>query len=117
MEECMDFNYAEGGTHLGAYYPSLKPVPEAIRFTDGSYFHYEPGNGTRYEVIFTKFDAEHEKGQVVMTVVCPRRTAMFVDREMGMYSLGYMQEKLVGMYNGDCYALIPLINHYLKENK
>lgn len=117
----MDFNYEKGGEDCGCYYPPLKPVLDAIRFESGwkdhSYFHYEPGNGTRYEVIFTRFRTEYVEGdRTVMTVICPRNAAMIVSGELGMYSLTYMQEKLK-ILEGDCYALIPLVNHYLKENK
>lgn len=112
----MDFDYEKGGEEWGTYYPPLKaPWRGGIVFSDGTYFHYEPGNGTRYEVLFTRFDTEYEKNRVAMTVLCPRNAAMIIPDELGLHSLGYMQEKLK-MLEGDCYALIPLVNQYLKEN-
>lgn len=116
----MNFDYQKGGEDCGKYFPALKLVHDAtVASADckSVYYHYEPGNMTRYEVIFTRFNTKYETNKVVMTVFCPRNTSMVLPGdEMGMYSINYMQDKL-GMSEGDCYALIQLINHYLKATK
>jgi hypothetical protein len=97
------------------FYPALKPVAASISrgHTAESYSCvYQPGNGTRYEVVFSEFDIGNGP-ETVMTIVNMRK-AMIIPSQMGMHSLGYMQEKL-GLGEGDCYALIQLINDYLNE--
>lgn len=97
------------------FFPALKPVSAASTraHVDESYSCvYQPGNGTRYEVVFSKFN-NGLGPEIVMTIVNMRK-AMIIPSQMGMHSLGYMQEKL-GLGEGDCYALIPLINSYLEE--
>lgn len=109
----MDFsvNRIEGDR----FYPALKTVSEAstrLHVAESVSCVYQPGNGTRYEVVFSKFD--HGYGpETVMTIINMRK-AMIIPSAMGMHSLGYMQEKL-GLGEGDCYALIPLINSYLED--
>mgnify|MGYP005831235951 CR=1 FL=1 len=115
----MEFDYEKGGEEFGVYYPPLKPVAKAIKFSsvgpDSAYYHYEPGNGTRYEVVFVRhLNGYSEVEQVTMAVTCPRNAAMIVPEKLGMYSLGYMQEKLK-MLEGDCYALIPLVNYHMER--
>lgn len=114
-----EFNYQQGGNEYGKYYPALKPTELAIHCeAEGSstYYHYEPGNGTRYEVIFTEIELKEQFEKeliIVMTIIQPRRRSMITPSyNFHMKDLGYMMEKLE-MHEGDCYALIQLINIYL----
>jgi len=108
--------FKAGGVWQGMYYPKLKNVNEAtckrVAPHNADYFHYEPGNGTRYEVLFSTFN-DGWGSKTVMTLVNMRK-AMIISNEMSLVNIGYMQEKL-DLGEGDCYALIPLINHYLEE--
>jgi hypothetical protein len=97
------------------FYPALKSVAEASTRAHNANSYscvYQPGNGTRYEVVFSEFNNGNGP-EIVMTIVNMRK-AMIIPSQMGMHSLGYMQEKL-GLGEGDCYALIPLINDFLEE--
>ena len=108
--------FKAGGVWQGMYYPKLKNVNQAIcrriSPSDADYFHYEPGNGTRYDVLFSTYNDGYGQ-KTVMTLVNMRK-AMIISNEMSLVNIGYMQEKL-DLGEGDCYALIPLINHYLEE--
>ena len=108
--------FKAGGVWQGVYYPKLKPifaaVPSAVEAEFCSYFQYEPGNGTRYDVLFSTYNDGYGS-KTVMTLVNMRK-AMIISNEMSLVNIGYMQEKL-DLGEGDCYALIPLINHYLEE--
>ena len=112
-----DLNFETGGVYYDLYFPALKPVDRAIRkvrATDSSsFYHYEPGNGTRYEVIFTAYNAGFGP-EVVMTLVNFRKAMVITGPMFSPSQIGYMKEKL-DMGEGDCYALMPLINHYLEE--
>jgi hypothetical protein len=111
------FDFQKGGVIFRKYYPELKPIASALVHTSsgpnlGTYYHYEPGNMTRYEVIFTNFLDVYGETITLMSVVCPRNAAMILPKyKFEMYDLDYMQEKL-GMGEGDCYALIQLINYH-----
>jgi hypothetical protein len=97
------------------FFPALKHVSEAtsrVHVNESYSCVYQPGNGTRYEVVFSKFNNGNGP-EIVMTIVNMRK-AMIIPSQMGMHSLGYMQEKL-SLGEGDCYALIPLINDYLEN--
>ena len=115
MEE---FDFQRGGELHGKRYPKLKTLGESIVYVDPGidrvYYHYEPGNMTRYEVIFSELSVEYDdEPMTVMTVMCPRQRCMVIPHRMfHMYDLDYMMEKLE-MLEGDCYALIQLINHHL----
>lgn len=113
----MSFDFSKGGEINDMYFPALKPVDEAIKSsalpTHSSFFNYQPGNGTLYEVVFTTWSPRPGSTRTVMTLVNFRRS-MEVSGKMDLYSLGYMREKL-GFGEGDCYALIPLINRYFEE--
>ena len=112
----MDFDYSKGGVVFNKFYPGLRPIHEAVRkdvppfYT--AFYVYEPGNATRYEALFNTYDDGFGR-KTVLTLVNFRRS-MIITNEMSITSLDYMQEKL-GLGEGDCYALIPLINHYLEE--
>ena len=112
----MGFDYQSGGIFYDKYYPALRPVNQAIKklkTADFSAFYlYEPGNATRYEVLFTTYNDGYGP-KTVMTLINFRKS-MIITNEMSPTSLGYMQEKL-DLGEGDCYALIPLINQYLEE--
>lgn len=113
----MDFDYEKGGEMFGGYYPPLKPPLTAIKgFTlpvKSVFYIYEPGNGTHYEVLFTTYNNVYGR-ETVMTLVNFRKS-MVLPGPVEMHSLDYMQEKLQ-INEGDCYALIPLINQFFKEN-
>jgi len=114
----MDFDFSKGGEDFGRYYPALKPISEACKqFADNAYcsfYQYEPGNGTRYDVIFSRYPTKYGI-QTVMTIANMGKS-MILSGEVGMHSLGYMKEKL-NLGEGDCYALIPLINHFYEVQK
>lgn len=111
-----NIDFQAGHEFGGVYFPPLKPVDKACVDMDGVgecvYVRYEPGNGTRYEVVFSCYVTQ-DGGQVLMTIVNMGKS-MIIASKMGLYSLDYMHEKL-GLGLGDCYALIPLINRYLEE--
>lgn len=109
----------------GAYYPDLKTMDEAIRLeapTVGKFYHYEPGNGTRYEVFLSlrkDVGAEHEDylpkvGISIMNFNRPCSMIIPWKSSLQHYDIDYMCEKM-GILNGDAYALIPLINRFLSE--
>jgi hypothetical protein len=111
----MEFDYQKGGEEYGRYYPALKPIKESTMYvshvTPCSYYQYEPGNGTRYDVVFSEYPTKHGMQQL-MTIANMGRS-MILSGEVGMYSLSYMREKL-GLGEGDCYALLQLINWYMR---
>lgn len=108
--------FETGGEWMGKYYPKLKDVNEAIVKrrgpTNQDYFQYEPGNGTRYDVLFSTYNDGYGQ-KTVMTLVNMRK-AMILTQQMDLINMGYMKEKL-DLGEGDCYALIPLINFYFAE--
>ena len=112
----MDFNFQTGGVQNDVFYPALKPVGVAIKEQVGLlhavYYDYQPGNGTRYEVVFNSFKTEY--GRKTVMTVANFNCSMELNYPLGLVSIGYMKEKL-GLREGDCYALIPLINTFLEE--
>lgn len=116
-----NFDFQAGGVYGATYYPSLKSIGEALITNTGGggqayYYHYEPGNMTRYEVVFCEYTDTYDNQIVLMSIVNPRRATMMIPlvrHEWGLHDIAYMKEKL-GMGEGDCYALIPLINFHLK---
>lgn len=114
-----DMNFEKGGVHGGVHYPPLRPVELGAALRDmgeivhSAYYQYEPGNATRYDVIFTTYRARWGQ-QTVMTVVNMKKCMVIPERLEWSYQLGYMQEKLE-LGAGDCYALMPLVNAYLEE--
>ena len=108
----MDFNFEAGGVAFGGYFPALKNVNASIRRRKGDFFVYEPGNGTRYDVLFGVQDTGFGE-EVVMSVVNMRK-CMIISGQVGIQSMSYIQEKLE-LGAGDCYALIPLINFFIHE--
>lgn len=112
-----ELNFETGGVHNDLYFPPLKDADKAIVkvvVSDFSaFYHYEPGNGTRYEVVFSTYnDGFGEK--TVMTLVNFRKTMVLTSEMRWASQIGYMKEKL-GLGEGDCYALMPLINQYLED--
>lgn len=111
------FDFVQGGEFSGCYYPALKPMKDAIKFSyvdeHVGVYQYEPGNGTRYDVIINEVPTPYGM-QVVLTLVNFRKS-MIIPSPMGMHSLGYMVEKL-NINPGDCYALLPLINCWFSDN-
>jgi hypothetical protein len=107
--------FKDGGEWMGKYYPKLKDVNQAIlkRQTpsNSDFFVYEPGNGTHYEVLFSTYN--HYGQHTVMTIINMRKS-MILMQPMDLINIGYMREKL-DLGEGDCYALIPLINKYFEE--
>lgn len=120
MDTQIDFQ--KGGEYGGMYYPKLKPIGAAIVYASGGersyYYHYEPGNMTRYETLFTDVTTKYEGNMLVMTLICPRNTSMIIPNNghMDMYDIGYIMEK-TGLREGDAYALLQLINHHLGVRK
>ena len=112
----MAFDFQAGGEQYGVYFPALKTVGESIKSQVGLinsvFYDYQPGNGTRYEVLFNTFETKHGR-RTVMTLVGFRKS-MELSGSMGLHSIDYLREKL-GLGGGDCYALIPLINAYFEE--
>ena len=112
----MGFDFQSGGEEFGVYFPALKSVGEAIKSQAIDYssvfYDYQPGNGTRYEVLFNSFRTKYGR-RTVMTIV-NMNASMELNGELGIVSIGYMKEKL-GLLDGDCYALIQLVNSYLEE--
>jgi hypothetical protein len=107
-----EHDFEKGGVIFGKFFPGLKVPAVAVRVSkniESMYFDYEPGNMTRYQVLFSDLAGQ----RVVMTIVNMRK-AMELSGPMNETSIGYMEEKL-GLNAGDCYALIPLINHYFDE--
>lgn len=112
----MDTDFQKGGVLGGLYYPALQPINKAIKrgylTSDSTYYVYEPGNATKYEVIFTTYNDGYEL-KTVMTLANMGKS-MYIAGAMTLTALGYLEEKL-GLNKGDCYALIPLINHYMAD--
>ena len=112
----MGFDYQVGGEEYGVYYPALKPVDQAIKVQHGIinsvFYDYQPGNGTRYEVLFNSFETKYGR-RTVMTII-NMNASMELNGSLGIMSIGYMKEKL-GLLDGDCYAIIQLVNTYLEE--
>lgn len=111
----MPFDFEKGGERFGIYFRPLKPVVSAtvVRANaSGSFYHYEPGDGTRYDVLFSTYDTGYGL-QVVMTLV-NFNTSMIIPGRVDLIDLDYMHEK-IKITHGSCYALMPLINHYLNE--
>ncbi len=113
-----DLNFEKGCVWYDLRFPALRPVPKAIQKSSGDptycrYFDYEPGNATRYEVAFCTYPTGNGL-QTVMTIVNMHRSMVIPGRLEWSYQLGYMREKLE-LSDADCYALMPLINHYLEE--
>ena len=112
-----ELNFEKGGQHYGVYFPALRPAYAAIKgsgkFIHSAFYEYEPGNATRYEVAFNTID--HGYGpETVMTVVNFRKSMIVNGPMFSPSQIGYMKEKL-DIGEGDCYALMPLINHYFEE--
>ena len=87
-------------------------IKEQVGLLHAVYYDYQPGNGTRYEVLFNSFRTKYGR-RTVMTIV-NMNASMELNGELGIVSIGYMKEKL-GLLDGDCYALIQLANTYLEE--
>jgi hypothetical protein len=105
----------------GMWYPDLKPVDKAtVARLDGEsvMYHYEPGNGTRYEAVFARiYRTEQSKlyPRVILTICnFDRPCSMVVPdvQKLTENDLEYIREKM-GVLAGDAWALLHLINHYL----
>ena len=101
------------------YEPMSKTVPQSLKVIsdkgDIQVFDFQPGNGTRYVVSFTRIPrlAAEEMGarigdthMLVLHNIGSRRSAM-VGTETQFYDLN---EKL-GVGNADCLALLSLIRY------
>jgi hypothetical protein len=107
-----EHDFEKGGVIFGKFFPGLKLPSAAVsksKNVESVFYAYEPGNMTRYELLFSNLANQ----RVVMTIVNMRKS-MELSGPLNEYSIGYMTEKL-GLGEGDCYALIPLINHYFEE--
>lgn len=109
----------------GEWYPDLKSLNEGIKLQApvvGKFYHYEPGNGTRYEVFLSlrkDVGALHEDylPKVSISIMnFGRPCSMIIPWKSSLehYDIGYMCDKM-GILPGDAWALIPLINEFLKE--
>lgn len=103
------------------YVKSLKPVSQSIRHesqTVGRFYHYEPGNGTRYEV-FISFRGRMTTGdhypQLVVSIMnfdrpCSMTIPMF-DGYIDAHP-DYVCEKM-RVLPGDALAIVELVKHFL----
>ena len=112
-----DLDFENGSVQNGQYYPALRPMAKAIRRDSPpiytAAYEYEPGNATRYVVVFNTYDFGY--GQETVMTVANMNTSMIIPGPFfSPAQIGYMVEKLK-LLEGDCYALMPLINHYLEE--
>lgn len=106
------------------YYPQLKPLDQAVVACHpvlGEFYHYEPGNGTRYEVILTRRiarDPDYYPRVVVSIVNFGRGRSMVIPMGVPLdkHNISYMREKM-GILEGDAWALIPLINRFMEGIK
>ena len=116
MRESFDFQ--KGGVINEVYFRPLKSVADATvrheTMGDSEYYHYEPGDGTRYEVLFNTYNTGYEL-QTVMTLV-NFGTSMIIPFKLGLGDIGYMHEKLQ-ITSGSCYALIQLANAFFKKSR
>jgi hypothetical protein len=112
-----ELNFEKGSVQYGVHYPALKPVAAAIKregkFINTALYEYEPGNATRYVVLFATYNTGYGP-ETVMTVVNMNASMIIPGRFFSPSQIGYMKEKL-GILEGDCYALMPLVNAYLEE--
>ena len=112
-----DLNFETGSVQNGQYFPALRPMHAAITKDSPpvytAHYEYEPGNATRYVVVFNTYDTGYGP-ETVMTVVNMNAAMIIPGPFHSPSQIGYMQEKLK-LLEGDCYALMPLINHYLEE--
>lgn len=109
-----EFDFSKGGVIYGKFFPGIKHVSEAVKRTNVSEsvaYDYQPGNGTRYDVVFTTDAA----GETVMFLSNFRQGMIIPGPMYPDTSIGYMMEKMPKMQEGDCYALIPLINSFLED--
>lgn len=114
-----ELNFKEGSSHGSVYYPPLKSVPQAIEDSDfggkSVFYRYEPGNATRYEVLFSTYRTPWGL-ETVMTVVNFGKSMVISGPMHSTSQVWYMKGKL-DMNEGDCYALMPLVNHYLEAKE
>lgn len=106
-----------------AYVAKLKPMDEALKAivpTKGKFYHYEPGNGTRYEVFISRRELTGYKyyPELVVSIMnfdrpCSMTVPLF-DGEPDMYP-DYVREKM-GILEGDALAIRELVKYYLEEN-
>jgi hypothetical protein len=116
-EDLMNFNDQEN------YMAGMKPVEKSIINgckTSGRFYHYEPGNGTRYEVFISdrlgNDIPDYYPGTVISVMNFDRPCSMTIPVFDGKPDVhpDYMMEKMrIGL--GDALALVKLV-HYHFEN-
>lgn len=106
-----------------AYTAKLKPMNEAVKAvfpTNGKFYHYEPGNGTRYEVFISRrkpaWPHDSYPELVVSIMNFDRPCSMTVPLFAGQVDVhpGYVKEKM-GILIGDALAICELLAHYTEE--
>lgn len=110
--------------HNGVHFPDLKPLDQAVLFDAPGhchFYHYEPDNGTRYEVMISRrnrTDHKYDAYYPLLTVAVMNfdrpcsMTIPFPDAPLGVHNIDYMMDKM-GILNGDAWALLPLINRFI----
>lgn len=108
-----------------AYIAKLKPMGKSLVMeatASGKFYHYEPGNGTRYEVFISrraatdhKYDDYYPKLSIAI-MNFDRPCSMIVPVFDGKPDLAadYVQDKM-GILPGDALAIIRLVDHFMKE--
>lgn len=127
------FDFTKGGRVDDVSYPPLRPLEKACthRAERGTseFAVYEPGNGTRYEVLFARRGwipgeimldpADDFFPRTVVAILNFGRPCVMVlpeVRQLGLGNIDYMCKKM-GIDAGDAYALIPLINDFLERQR
>lgn len=112
-----DLNFQQDNEIYGVLFPALLPVEKAIKRQTGSvesrYYTYEPGNMTRYDVIFNVYDAGWGP-EMVMTIINLNTAMVIPSRMHSPTQISYLKDKL-GLGEGDCYALMQLINYHMEK--
>ncbi len=117
------FDFSKGRVVHGRFLDSLRDLDRAIKVEAQSgrsyYFDYEPGNGTKYRVLFS-YAPGYDVGEkeIVMTIINFGRSMIIPGGKMDTVGqLDYMHEKLGNLNIADCYALMPLINFFLQKTE
>lgn len=94
-----------------------KKIRSIVKQDQATLVNYQPGNGTKYLVLFQKLPAEicmeiggYEEPGTLVTVVNLHEASLFVPGYTGSVSLSYFMEK-TGFSEGDAAPLVELINH------
>ena len=120
------FDFQKGGEVDGILYPALRPLEKAVirrdSLGDAEFVHYEPGNGTRYEVFIVLrpgsirgADDWYPYGAIAVVNFGRPASMALPEHDLGLHDVDYIHEKM-GVNLGDAYALIPLINDFIERH-